>query len=141
MNKSSRFGSLLVAALLGSLTVSAVRAEEAAIAAPAAQSENSAFTGIWKVQDGKGRDFYITLSADGTAASSWIAVEDQRRNQKGTWALTDGKVVITWSNGWRETVVASEGGFLKSAFAPKQAMEDKPANTSPAVKVEAIPAP
>lgn len=139
MNKSSRFGFLLVAVLLGSFAVTAVRAEEAAIAAPAVQSDNSAFTGIWKVQDGKGRDFYITLAADGSATSTWTVEADKRRNQTGAWKVTDGKVVITWDNGWREVVTTSEGGFAKSAFAPKQKLEDKPANTSPAVKVEAIP--
>ncbi len=140
MKKTMLVGSFLVVALLGSAAVLTARAEEAATAAPTAQSDNATFTGIWKVQDGKSRDFYITLSADGAATSTWTAAENQRRNQKGAWVMTDGSVVITWDNGWREMLSASEGGFTKKAFAPKQTMESEPANVSPAVKVDAIPA-
>lgn len=140
MKMTLKFGSLLVAAVLGSFAVSSARAEEAATAAPAAASVKSEFSGIWKVQDSKSRDFYITLSADGKAASSWTAAADLRRNQTGSWTAEAGKAVVTWDNGWREVIEASAGTFVKKAFSPRAQLTDEPTNTSPAVKVDAIPA-
>ena len=125
-----------MAVILGSFAGHSAQAMEDAIAAPAAQS---AWVGIWKVQDVKARDFYITLAADGSATSTWTAAEDQRRNQTGKWVEADGKVTIEWHNGWREVIEASGEAFVKKAFAPKMKLEDEPANSSPAVKVDAIP--
>lgn len=128
---------LLGSALMMSAAPAPVRAEDT-VAAPAAQA--SAFAGIWKVQDGKGRDFYITLASGGQATSSWTGAEDQRRNQTGTWVEADGKAVVTWANGWREVLENKDGAVVKKAYAPKLQLEGEPANTSPAVKVESIPA-
>ena len=131
---------LCLAALLTSVAGSSARAEEAPAAAPAAPTDTASFVGHWKVQDGKGRDYFITLAADGTAASKWSAAEEQRRNQSGSWVATEGGVLITWNNGWRDAVVTQESGFLKKAYAPKMKVGEEPANTSPALKVEALPA-
>lgn len=131
--------SVVMVAVILPFAVHSARAEEAAaIAAPAVQSEKSEFVGIWKAQDGKGRDYYITIAADGSATSTWTATEDQRRNQTGVWKAVEGGVLVSWHNEWRDQLVAVDSGFLKKAFAPKMKLEGEPANTSPAVKVDAI---
>ena len=140
MNTTLTLRSLLVLAALTISAASSARAEEATTATPAAAAVKSEFIGIWKVQDSKSRAFYITLTEDGKAASSWTSAEDQRRNKTGTWVAEQGKVVVTWDNGWREVIEASAESFVKKAFSPRAQLTDEPTNTSPASKVDAIPA-
>lgn len=103
-------------------------------AAPA--SVESTYVGKWMVKDNKGESFYITIKPGGEAVSSWEGEENARRGQEGTWEAVDNQVVITWNNGWRETLSQSGDGFVKKAFRPKWKIEGKPANESPAEKVD-----
>lgn len=115
-----------------------LRADEAAPAA-SPQVANASYAGIWKVQDGKQREFYITLEAGGKALSRWAAADQQRRNEIGTWKEGNGQAVITWGNGWQEVIAKSGEGYIKKAFAPKLALDGTPSNEGPAVRVDAIP--
>lgn len=131
---------LTTVALLGGFAFDVVP-KAGAVPAPAASLETSEFVGIWKVQDGRQQTFYITLSADGSAASAWVEPQLASRGQTGTWKLVDGVATIIWDNGWRETISAKEdGGFTKRAFNPRASLDGEPTNESPAEKVDAIPA-
>lgn len=109
----------------------------AAVVQPAAEAD---YLGIWKVQDGKQREFFIELKAGGVAASRWAAAAEQRRNETGTWKLVGGAAHIIWGNGWREVISRTGEGFVKKAYAPSLSLEGAPSNQSPAAKVDAIPA-
>lgn len=99
-------------------------------------SVESTYVGKWMVKDTKGDSFFITIKPGGAAESSWEGEENERRGQQGTWEALDGQVVITWNNGWRETLGKSDDGFVKKAFRPKWRLDGKPANESPAEKVD-----
>lgn len=143
--KTHRFGWIVLAVCCSLPAGFAVRGEEAAppaapapavVVQPAAEAD---YLGIWKVQDGKAREFFIELKAGGVAASKWAAAAEQNRNEVGTWKLVGGAAHIVWGNGWREVISRTGEGFVKKAFAPALSLEGKPSNQSSAVKVDAIP--
>lgn len=144
--KTHAFGRIVLAVCCSLSAALIARGEEAApvaapspaaVAQPAAEAD---YIGIWKVQDGKAREFFIELKAGGVAASKWAAVAEQRRNEAGTWKLVGGAAHIIWGNGWREVLSRTGEGFVKKAYAPALSLEGTPSNQSPAVKVDAIPA-
>lgn len=134
--KKSFACALLGAVLMGATVASIARATEES-ASPA--SVESTYVGMWKVKDSKERVFFIVIKAGGEAASKWEDEAEAKRGQHGTWKQLDDKVVVLWDNGWRETISATETGFVKKAYAPKWTLEGKPSNESPAEKVESKP--
>lgn len=131
--KNSFACALLGACLLGAFAVPNAGMAEAESASPA--SAESTYVGKWQVKDTKGESFFITLKPGGEAESSWAGEENARRAQQGTWEALEDMVVITWNNGWRETLSQSGDGFVKKAYRPKWKLDGKPANESPAEKV------
>ncbi len=129
------------AALLGAMLMGAAVAPIAGHAAEAASSASadSSFVGTWKVQDSKERVFFIEVKASGEASSRWEDPGEARRGRTGTWQALPNGIVITWDNGWRETIGPSQdgSGFVKKAFAPKLKIEGKPTNQMVAEKVTA----
>ena len=96
----------------------------------AAQKELKKFEGKWKVADSSGKDYEITLAADGSAAGT------QQEGQKGTWKEDGSAVVISWDTGWT-TVISKEGGkYKKTAFKKGEPVTGTPTNSSPAEKVK-----
>jgi len=90
----------------------------------------SAFEGTWKVKDTSGKDFEITLAADGKATAT------RGEGMTGTWKDDAGTAVITWNTGW-VTKISKEGEkYTKTAFKKGEAEGGKPANSSAAEKVK-----
>jgi hypothetical protein len=131
---------LLMVLATGMAVALPARAEDAAPAVTAPQVAATDYLGIWKVQDGKQREFFITLEAGGKASSRWAAAMDQKRNEVGTWKEVNGQAVVLWGNGWQEVIAKSGEGYVKKAFAPKLTLDGAPSNEGPALKVDAIPA-
>ncbi len=92
------------------------------------------FVGRWKVGDGVGGYFYITLNRDGSA--------DRSRNQshfitysaesKGTWDVIAGRARITWNDGWKDELRKVGDKYQKVAFEPGRSFTDKPSNVDTA---------
>jgi hypothetical protein len=55
------------------------------------------FLGKWKVGEGNGADFYITLQPDGQATKSIGA-------SHGTWVVVDGEARVSWDDGWHDVI-------------------------------------
>jgi hypothetical protein len=90
----------------------------------------SAFEGTWKVKDTAGKEFEITLAADGKATAT------RGEGMTGTWKDDAGTAVITWNTGW-VTKISKEGEkYTKTAFKKGEAEGGKPANSSAAEKVK-----
>jgi hypothetical protein len=112
------------------MATSAAAASLLVFAFSAAALAASEFEGVWKVADTSGKDYEITLSADGTAKGT------QQEGQKGTWKEEGSAVVITWDTGWT-TKISKEGGkFKKTAFKKGEPLTGTPTNSSPAEKVK-----
>jgi hypothetical protein len=90
----------------------------------------SEFEGVWKVADSSGKDYEITIAADGTAAGT------QQEGQKGTWKEEGAAVVIAWDTGWTTKISKDNGKFKKTAFKKGEPVTGTPTNSSPAEKVK-----
>jgi len=85
------------------------------------------FVGKWKVGDGLGGSFFITLQRNGEANKT-------TGGPHGTWAMVDGEARITWDDGWRDVIRKAGDGYEKAAFEPGKTFSDSPSNVASAKK-------
>lgn len=93
----------------------------------AAGSLPARFVGKWKVGDGGGGSFLITLQRNGEANKTI-------GSPHGTWAVVDGEARITWDDGWRDAIRKAGDGYDKAAFEPGKTFSDSPSNVASAKK-------
>jgi len=84
------------------------------------------FMGQWKVGDGAGGTFLITLKPDGKAHKTIGSSHD------GTWTVVGGEARITWEDGWHDAIRKAGRKFQKVAFGPGSSFRDQPANVADA---------
>jgi hypothetical protein len=89
------------------------------------------FRGEWKVGDGVGGSFFITLEPDGKARKSIGSTG-------GTWDVVNGEAHISWEDGWHDAIRKVGGKYQKVAFAPGKSFSDAPANVATAEHTEPI---
>jgi len=90
------------------------------------------FLGRWKVGDGSGGTFYITLERDGNARKSIGSTH-------GTWTVVEGEARINWNDGWHDAIRKVGNKYQKVAFAPGKSFSDAPDNMTDAENKEANP--
>jgi hypothetical protein len=83
------------------------------------------FVGKWRVGEGNGSHFYITLEKNGEASKSIGA-------QHGTWTVVDGEARVSWDDGWHDAIRKKGTKFEKFAFEPGKTFSDPPANVTEA---------
>ncbi len=89
------------------------------------------FHGKWRVGDGQGGTFTITLEDNGRA---WKSIG----SGGGTWVLVNGEARITWDDGWKDKIRKVGRKFEKVAYEPGKSFDDDPANVAIAVSAEPI---
>jgi hypothetical protein len=67
------------------------------------------FLGKWKVDDGNGNDFNITLYDDGNAHRSL-------GNVHGKWVYVNGEARATWDDGMQDAIRKIGSGYQKFAY-------------------------
>jgi hypothetical protein len=90
------------------------------------------FVGKWKVGDGAGSHFFITLERDGVAAKTI-------GGRHGTWELVNGEARITWDDGWHDAIRKVGDKHEKCAFEPGKSFDDQPSNVTDATNTTAQP--
>ena len=90
------------------------------------------FVGKWKVGEGNGGNFFITLEPDGQARKSIGA-------SHGTWTVVEGEARIAWDDGWHDAIRKVGTKHEKVAFEPGKSFSDEPANVTDAVNTSAQP--
>ncbi|HEY1679565.1 MAG TPA: hypothetical protein VGG04_17750 [Candidatus Sulfotelmatobacter sp.] len=90
------------------------------------------FIGKWRVGEGNGDHFYITLEPGGEARKS-IGEEH------GTWTLVDGEARINWDDGWHDAIRKVGSKHEKLAYEPGKTFGDTPSNVTNAESTEAKP--
>ncbi len=90
------------------------------------------FPGRWKVGEGNGGIFYITLDRDGTAKKSI-------GSSHGTWTVVDGEARISWDDGWHDIIRKVGSKYEKFAYEPNKSFSDQPSNVTDAVNTEPQP--
>lgn len=101
-------------------------------AAVASVTGRAHFVGKWKVGDGNGSNFYITLEPDGEARKSIGPAH-------GTWTVVDAEARISWDDGWHDAIRKVGQKHEKFAYEPGKSFDDKPANVTAAINTEAEP--
>lgn len=90
------------------------------------------FLGRWKVGDGMGSTFTITLDRDGNATKSLGSTQ-------GTWTVVDGEARISWNDGWTDVLRLHGNRYEKVAYAPGKSVEDDASNVTNAEHVDRSP--
>ena len=108
------------------------RIEFSPASAADAQFGRNHFLGKWRVGDGAGSHFFITLDADGQARKTIGGT-------RGTWTLVDGEARITWSDGWHDVIRKAGSKHEKVAFAPGKKFDAEPDNITDAQNTNSEP--
>ena len=90
------------------------------------------FLGKWRVGDGAGSHFFITLESDGQARKTVGGT-------RGTWTLVDGEARIAWSDGWHDVIRKAGSKHEKVAFAPGKKFDEEPDNITDAQNTSSEP--
>jgi len=94
--------------------------------------------GSWSLADDENATFDVRLSARGTAVSNWSKGPASAEGEQGSWRIVDGRIVIDYTDGWRDVIVAdTQGRFRKESFAPKAPRDGAPTNATLAVRTPA----
>ena len=83
------------------------------------------FLGKWRVGDGAGGQFFITLEPSGVAGKSIGA-------SHGTWTVVNGEARIAWDDGWHDAIRKVGDKYEKAAFSPGKTFSDPPSNVTEA---------
>jgi hypothetical protein len=87
------------------------------------------FVGRWKVGDGAGGTFYITLKPEGKA-------EKTLGSRDGTWTVVNGEARVSWQDGWHDVIRKVGNKYQKAAFSPGSSFNDEPSNVAQAEYTE-----
>ena len=90
------------------------------------------FAGKWRVGNGAGSHFTITLERNGDARKTLGA-------SHGTWELVNGEAHITWDDGWHDAIRKAGEKHEKCAYEPGKSFNDKPSNVTDAERLNAQP--
>jgi hypothetical protein len=90
------------------------------------------FVGKWKVGEGNGSNFYITLDANGEARKSI-------GSSHGTWTVAAGEARITWDDGWHDAIRKVGSSHEKRAYQPGKSFDDTPSNVTAATNTQPQP--
>lgn len=88
------------------------------------------FLGDWKVGDGNGGTFVITLKPDGQAHKTNGGGGD------GTWKAVNGEAQVSWDDGWHDVIRKAGNKYEKAAYAPGKSLTEEPSNVAEAVYTE-----
>ncbi len=81
------------------------------------------FFGKWKVGDGNGENFYITLLENGDALRSL-------GNEHGKWVYVDGEARVTWDDGAQDAIRKVGSIHQKYAYSEGKSFTDSPDNVT-----------
>ena len=81
------------------------------------------YIGKWKVGDGSGSTFYITLEDNGDAKKSIGETH-------GKWVYAGGEARITWDDGWQDAIRKAGSKYQKYAYSSGKSFADTPDNVT-----------
>ncbi|HMD85187.1 MAG TPA: hypothetical protein VKO18_10875 [Terriglobia bacterium] len=95
-----------------------------------ASAGQARFLGEWKVGDGNGGTFLITLKPDGVAHKTL-------GSESGMWTAMNGEPHIAWDDGWHDIIRKVGSKYEKAAYSPGSSLSGPPSNVAEAVYTEA----
>jgi hypothetical protein len=103
------------------------------VAMPFTPSSGSSghFLGKWRVGNGMGGTFLITLERNGQATKTI-------GENHGTWRVENGEAHISWDDGWHDSIRKTGSKYEKAAYGPGKSFSDKPDNVAEASSLDPI---
>jgi hypothetical protein len=95
-----------------------------------ASAGQARFLGEWKVGNGAGGTFFITLKPEGVARKT-------SGSENGKWTVVNGEAHIAWDDGWQDIIRKVGGRYEKVAYSPGSSLSGPPNNVAEAVYTEA----
>jgi hypothetical protein len=95
-----------------------------------ASAGQARFLGEWKVGDGAGGTFVITLKPEGVAHKT-------TGSEGGMWTIQNGEPHIAWDDGWHDVIRKVGNKYEKAAYSPGSSLSGPPSNVADAVYIEA----
>ncbi len=89
------------------------------------------FLGRWKVGDGIGGTFIITLERDGQASKTL-------GSSHGTWTVVGDEARISWEDGWKDVIRKAGNRYEKVAYRPGKSFSDDPDHIADASSMDPI---
>ncbi len=75
--------------------------------------------GTWTLTDSENTTFDVIIDADGSAISNWSKGPTSAQGEQGSWKIEQGRLVIDYTDGWRDVVIPTAAGrFAKEGFEP-----------------------
>jgi len=103
--------------------------------------------GVWSLVDDENTTFDVRLAAGGAAdagpdgvvggraRSNWSKGPLGAEGEAGRWQLDGDRIVIDYTDGWRDVIIRAPGGrFRKESFAPRAPRDAAPSNSGQAVR-------
>jgi hypothetical protein len=91
--------------------------------------------GTWSLTDDENCTFDVRLSATGGAVSNWSKGPTSAQGESGRWAVEGDRIVIDYTDGWRDVIRHSTTGkFQKASYAPGTPRDGAPSNSGLAVR-------
>ena len=87
------------------------------------------YEGKWLLKDSDGTPFEAIFKHDGTASGT-----HGKSMKHGTWKEDADGITIKWDTGWTTRITKENNQYIKLAFKPGASVNDKPTNTSDAIK-------
>lgn len=84
--------------------------------------------GRWEIFHSDGTPIFVTLYPDHRARSSW-------QDERGRWLIVEDRLVMRWTDGWRDVITMEQGRFRKSGYAPGNHDLARPDNRTAAYKL------
>ncbi|MGO8792366.1 MAG: hypothetical protein ACLQVL_33970 [Terriglobia bacterium] len=96
-----------------------------------ASAGQARFLGQWRVGDGIGGTFVITLKPEGVAHKTTGSAD-------GMWTVVNNEVRIAWDDGWHDIIRKNNNNkYEKAAYKPGSSLSGPPENVAEAVYIEA----
>ncbi len=85
--------------------------------------------GTWTLTDSENTTFDVIIDPDGSAISNWSKGPTKAQGEQGSWKIERGRLVIDYTDGWRDVVVPThDGHYAKEGFAPGAARDGAATN-------------
>ncbi len=95
-----------------------------------ASASQAHFLGQWRVGDGMGGTFVITLKPEGVAHKTL-------GSGGGMWTVVNGEARIAWDDGWHDFIRKNNNKYEKAAYRPGSSLSGPPEHVAEAVYIEA----
>jgi hypothetical protein len=93
----------------------------------------TSFTGKYQITTSYGQTYEIDLLVDGTAK------ETKPAPRRGAWVGAPGRVMIVWSDGWRDMLNGKSEKLMRRAYGPGVSLIDAPTEAGHATLVQSYP--